>query len=474
MNKCAWKIFKTKKTAQELFLPFKNDRLPFLLESSLDVSGMGRFSFFGSDPFLVLEAKKGRCFVEEEGRREVLPGQPLSVLRGLLKKYALTIRRPASHPLLCGAVGFLSYDFGFSLETIRRLHASDPDIPDFLFGFYDCLGCLDHVKKELLVFSSGFPEAGGRRRRRAEARLSEFLQKLEGLSVPSQESWQGAALKGRLRSNFTRRAYLDAVGAAKEHIARGDIYQVNLSQMFQTQMDIDDWLLYQRLIRNFPVPFSAFFKTPTLSIISASPERFLDFDGRMVSTRPMKGTRRRTPNASLNQRLKQELINSSKEKAELLMIVDLERNDLGRVCDYGTINVRHLRAIETYANVFQATAEVRGLLHPGKDRMDLIRACFPGGSITGCPKIRAMEIIEELEPNARAIYTGSLGFLSFHNTMELNILIRSFLKKGKDIFFHVGAGIVTDSVPAAEYEETLIKGQALMDALSNVAYQEIR
>ncbi|MFH0876993.1 MAG: anthranilate synthase component I family protein [Candidatus Omnitrophota bacterium] len=467
MNECSWEFLKTGKKAQELFAPFGNDRLPFLLESSLDVGGMGRYSFFGSDPFLVLEAKNGRCFIQEQGRRKVVPGQPLSVLRDLLKKYALTMRRPIRHPLLCGAVGFFSYDFGFSLEEIRRVHAPDSGVPDFLFGFYDCLACLDHAKKELLVFSSGFPEQGSRRARRAQARLAQFLQKLKISPVLTQNGKERAAQQGSLRSNFTRRAYLDAVGMAKEHIARGDIYQVNLSQMFQARLDIDDWLLYQKLVKNFPVSFSAFFKTPALCIISASPERFLNFDGRMVSTRPMKGTRRRTPNSVLNRRLRQELVKSNKEKAELLMIVDLERNDLGRVCDYGTINVRNLRTIEAYANVFQATAEVRGLLHPSKDRIDLLRACFPGGSITGCPKIRAMEIIEDLEPNARGIYTGALGFLSFHNTMELSILIRSFLKKDKDIFFHVGGGIVTDSEPAAEYEETLIKGKALMDALSN-------
>ena len=484
MRYCEYKILKSKSPVQELFFNFKEGPLPFLLESSLDVMGMGRYSFFGNDPFLVLSVQKGRCVISKEGKKEVMEGQPLSILRELLRTYNLEGNSKTSIPFLCGAVGFFSYDFGFSLESIKRKNVPDPVVPELMFAFYDCVTCVDHLKNEVTVFSSGFPEKGSLREKRAKLRLVSVLKKFKNLHEGRRDKvMPGAFLqRGDLSSNFSKDQYLTAIRKAKDYIAAGDIYQVNLSQMFKAHMSIEDWALYQRLLKNFPVAFSAFFsaggtclparqgsalggKGEGFSIISASPERFLYFDGRRVSTRPMKGTRRRTSDPKINQELKRELIQSKKEKAELLMIVDLERNDLGRVCDYGSIKVKCARMIEAYANVFQATAEIEGVLHRTKDRLDLIRACFPGGSVTGCPKIRAMEIIEELEPEARSIYTGSLGYLSFHNTLQLNILIRSFLKKADQIYFNVGGGIVADSKPAAEYEETLIKGRALMEAL---------
>lgn len=467
MKNSVYKIFKNKIPAQELFVRFKDDKFPFLLESSRDVMGMGRYSFFGSDPFLTVSVKNGSCSVAKNGPGvRAFKAPPLAFLRELLRTYTLKGEAAPRVPFLCGAVGFLSYDLGFSLEDIRRKNRPDAVVPDLMFGFYDCAVCVDHLKNKVMIFSSGFPERGPSRTKRAQSRLEEVLKKLkggEGLCARPMPSGFGEPAK--LSSNFLKSRYLDAVKRAKDYIACGDIYQVNLSQRFKTSLEIDDWVLYRRLIRNFPVSFSAFLKNEEFSIISASPERFLNFDGRTVTTRPMKGTRKRTGSPGPDRRFKKELIDSKKEKAELLMIVDLERNDLGRVCSYGSIKVKSLRQIEAYANVFQATAEIQGRLHKSKDRLDLIEACFPGGSVTGCPKIRAMEIIEELEPESRSIYTGSLGYLSFHNTLQMNVLIRSFLKKSEDISFSVGGGIVTDSKPEDEYEETLIKGRALMEAL---------
>ena len=202
--------------------------------------------------------------------------------------------------------------------------------------------------------------------------------------------------------------------------------------------------------------------------ISSSPERFLNFDWEKVSTRPMKGTRPRGTNPRADERHKRDLLQSPKDKAELLMIVDLLRNDLGRVCKYGSIKVSSMRALEAYSTVYQTTASIEGVLHPEKDRLDLLKACFPGGSITGCPKIRSMEIIEELEPTKRAIYTGSLGYFGFNNTMNLNILIRTILKKNGKIYFQTGGGIVADSRAENEYQETLTKAQGIFSALKGV------
>ncbi len=452
---------------QELFEALKDDPEPFLLESGQNAAGLGRYSFFGSDPFLVMHSRGETCLLETCDEKKTIRTDALSLLRDLFHKYRITgLRRGV--PFLGGAVGFFSYDFGFTLEKIARKNSPLEAVPDVFFAFYDVVVCYDHVRREMTVFSSGFPEKALLRKSRSEQRLKGVLKKLESKGVGSRACGEvrgRQAMEPSITSNFTRNEYLKAVRKVKEYIARGDIYQVNLSQKLSSRLVIDDWELYQRLTAYFPVPFSSFLSAGSSSIISASPERFLSFDGRVVSTRPMKGTRKRTGREVLDRKLKSDLIRSPKEKAELAMIVDLERNDLGRVCDYGSIKVSTLRSIEAYANVFQATAEVEGRLHKSKDRFDLIRACFPGGSVTGCPKIRAMEIIEEVEPDARGVYTGSLGFISFHDTLELNILIRSFLKRGSDISFHVGGGIVTDSKPEDEYEETFVKAQALLDAL---------
>jgi para-aminobenzoate synthetase component 1 len=213
--------------------------------------------------------------------------------------------------------------------------------------------------------------------------------------------------------------------------------------------------------------FSAYQDCGDFQLLSSSPERFLQLKGRTVITRPMKGTRPRGADRLRDRQLKKELLESAKDKAELLMIIDLERNDLGRVCSYDSIKVRRLRQLESYATVFQTTATIAGRLHKGKDRIDLLRACFPGGSITGCPKIRAMEIIRELEPQPRGVYTGCLGYLSFSGEMDFNILIRTILKKGRRLCFGVGGGIVADSVPEEEYRETLVKAKAMAQAISS-------
>jgi len=361
----------------------------------------------------------------------------------------------------------LAYDFGFSLERFRRRHAPAAVTPQLSFAFYDTVFIKDHHTGRLTVFSTGFPETrGSLRRRRAQARLAAALIKLERGGAAGREA---GGLQGPLLSNFTPLRYRAAVRSAKEFIAAGDIYQVNLAQRFHAAARFDPWCLYRRLAQRFPVSFGAYLRDKEYAVLSASPERFLKCDGRRVVTRPMKGTRPRTGSREANRRLRRELIRSKKEKAELLMIVDLERNDLGRVCDYASVRVEELRMIERYANVYQATAQIAGTLHPSKDRIDLLRACFPGGSVTGCPKIRAMEVIEELEPEARGIYTGALGYLSFHDTMELSVLIRTLLWRPQEVSFHAGGGIVTDSRPAFEYDETLVKARALIAALKGDA-----
>ncbi len=482
MNHAAYVTIRDATPLHVLFEGLEGDARPFLLESGLNVAGMGRYSFFGSDPFCTVTPHKEGCTVQEEGRTRTLRQPAFEVLRLLLGRWRLGGNRTFQKgifqkgtgfflekqpvPFLGGAVGFLAYDLGFSLERFRRRHAPVAATPLFSFAFYDTVLIKDHQTGRLTVFSTGFPETrGSLRRRRAQERLGRALTKLERGLVPARRRQETGRLLGPLSSNFTPARYRAAVRSAKEFIARGDIYQVNLAQRFHAAACFDPWRLYRRLAQCFPVSFGAYLRDKDQAVLSASPERFLRCDGRRVVTRPMKGTRPRTADSAVNRRLRRELIRNKKERAELLMIVDLERNDLGRVCDYASVRVETLRAIERYAGVYQATAQITGTLHPSKDRIDLLRACFPGGSVTGCPKIRAMEVIEELEPEARGLYTGALGYLSFHDTMEMSVLIRTLLWQPGQVSFHVGGGIVSDSQPAFEYDETLVKAAALIAAL---------
>jgi para-aminobenzoate synthetase component 1 len=268
-----------------------------------------------------------------------------------------------------------------------------------------------------------------------------------------------------LKANFSHEGYLKAVARAREYICAGDIFQVNLSQRFEADLNISPYELYKRLRKINPAPFASYLNFEGVNIVGASPERFLKVQGDWVETRPIKGTKPRGKTPEEDKALAGDLLASQKDRAENTMIVDLERNDLGRVCRYGTIKVTELAILETYPTVFHLTSTVVGRLREGISRIDLLKASFPGGSITGAPKVRAMEIIDELEPTRRSVYTGSIGYLSFSGEMDINIVIRTFIVKDGRAYFQVGGAIVYDSEPEAEYIETLDKGRALMQAL---------
>ena len=482
----------------KVFEAFEDDPYSFLLESGMNLYHLGRFSFIGSDPFTILKTKGDLISVREGVNERSFRGNPFEVLRTLLGQYRVRgegigrfaairgwcgrgrIAQGKPAPLLAGAVGFLGYDLNRFIERLPSRSLDDLGLPDCLLGFYDRVVIFDHVKKKLFIASTGLPEtepAPAARRAALRAKeMAERIRALEGRSARQLDArgWMlDAGLSSdpptshiqHLTSNFTREEYLEAISRAKEYIAAGDIYQVNLSQRLSADLPVPPFELYKRLRRINPAPFAGFLNFDGVTVVSASPERFLRLKGRMIETRPMKGTRPRGKTPSEDRQLKEELLRSEKEKAELVMIVDLERNDLGRVSEAGSVRVKALRTLEMYATVFQTTATIVGRLREDRDRIDLLKACFPGGSVTGAPKIRAMEIIEELEPTKRGIYTGSIGYLGFDGDMDLNIVIRTFvIKKGK-AFFQVGGGIVADSQPEAEYEETMVKARALIETL---------
>jgi len=270
-------------------------------------------------------------------------------------------------------------------------------------------------------------------------------------------------------SGFTREAYLEGVRRVKEYILAGDIYQANLSQRFSAPLLEPAWRLYRRLRRLNAAPFSAYMNFGDFAVASSSPERFMEVSGRRVETRPIKGTRPRSDDPAEDRSQREELLSSAKDRAELSMIVDLERNDLGRVCDYGSVRVTEHAVLESYATVHHLVSTVVGELHRGRDIVDLLRATFPGGSITGAPKIRSMEIIDEIEPTARSVYTGGIGYLGFNGRHDLNVAIRTMIIGGGRVRFQVGGGIVADSDPEAEFQETLDKGKAMFEAVTGVS-----
>jgi para-aminobenzoate synthetase component 1 len=458
---------RTSLSASQCFELFKNQPFSFFLDSGMDPGKLGRYSFMGSDPFLVLRSWGEEISIIRDGVKESRRGNPFDIVGELLATYSLD-ECPAEIPFVGGAVGYFSYDLCHFIERLPYTAVDDLNLPECYLAFYDTAIAFDHLARKTYLVSTGFPELGERKRRwRAVDKLKEMKSRIlnkssfsgELISIPVEE---GIVLK----SNFSHQEYLKAVAIAREYICAGDIFQVNLSQRFEADLNITPYELYQRLRQINPAPFASYLDFDRVSVVSASPERFLKVHGDWVETRPIKGTRPRGKSMVEDEALAQELLSSAKDRAENVMIVDLERNDIGRVCRYGTVQVTELAILETYPTVFHLTSTVRGRLQQGKNRVDLLKATFPGGSITGAPKVRAMEIIGELEPTRRSVYTGSIGYLSFSGEMDINIVIRTFLIKGKKAYFQVGGGIVYDSEPEAEYEETLDKARALIQALN--------
>ncbi len=454
----------TSSTAPEAFELFQDWPFSFFLDSGMDPQRLGRYSIIGSDPFLILRSRGEQVTLIYGGREQIATGNPFDVLGQMLGKYAID-SSPAPIPFVGGAVGYFSYDLCHFIERLPSTAIDDLDLPECYFAFYDVIIAFDHLENRVYIASTGFPELEeGKRLRRAKERLDELKALMAKTSHRDTEvSLQQSGVL--LHSNFTHEKYVEAVATAREYICAGDIFQVNLSQRFHADLPIAPYDLYRRLRRINPAPFAAYLNFDGVAICSASPERFLRLRGDWVETRPIKGTRPRGRTPEEDEALARELVQSVKDRAENVMIVDLERNDLGRVCRYGTVRVTELCALERYATVFHLTSTVEGKLRPDKDRIDLLKASFPGGSITGAPKVRAMEIIDELEPTKRSVYTGSIGYLSFNGEMDLNIVIRTFIIKDGRAYFQVGGGIVYDSEPEAEYVETLDKARALIAAL---------
>lgn len=436
-----------------------------LLDSALSEPALGRYSFLSADPFdfFSLDAKADGLGALCE-RLSAWPGS----------------RQPNLPPFQGGSIALLGYELGQSLERLPSARYDEFRFPAIAAGMYDTVLALDHLRCKAWLISQGFPEQEeGRRLRRAQHRIEQFQSWLaEPPGKPLSATARGPFIHANdlatpypvsgldgLTSNFSAEQYRAAVQRVVDYVYAGDVFQVNLSQRLLLPAEDDSLALYLRLRQRNPAPFGGWFDLGDTQILSASPERFLQVIEGVVEARPIKGTRQRTAFAESSLFAGDDLLESEKDRAENIMIVDLLRNDLSRVCEADSVRVTQLCGLETYQYVQHLVSVIEGRLEVGKTAVDLVRAAFPGGSITGAPKIRAMEIIAELEPTARGPYCGALGYFGFDGSMDLNILIRTITASGGWWQFPVGGGIVAQSSPEREYEETWHKAEGVVRAL---------
>ena len=440
--------FNSKLNAFEVYNLFKDEKDTILLDSSKEDKNLSKYSFIGINPFLRFEVKNEKAYINDN----IIEGEPFKVLENLIYEYKNDIQDII--PFLSGAIGYISYDAGRLLEELPNTSKEDFNIPDMRFIFYkniiifdlindkkyitDLDGNIENIESILTVIHNG------------EKINDEIVcEKSENIFY----------------SNFIKEDYKKAVTRLKEYIVSGDVYIANMTQRFWCYNEDDSFNIYKKLRSINKAPFSAYLNFEDFQIISSSPERFIQVSNNKAHTRPIKGTRPRGHNAEEDEKNKLELINSEKDKAELLMVVDLERNDFSKVCKPHTVKVTENFKLEEYATVFHLVSTVEGELKNDVSSVRCIKECFPGGSITGTPKIRAMEIIEELEGIKRNIYTGSIGYFDFRGNCDFNIVIRTIIKKDNKAFFGVGGGITYDSIEEDEYNETLDKARALMRVL---------
>ncbi len=434
-----------------------------LFDSARTSDELGRWSFLSADPFRWFEIPA-----------DVDAAAPFDELRSAMREFEVE-RKPEMPPFIGGCAGILSYELGRCFERLPKPLHNAFQFPLMAVGLYDWVLAWDHVQRRCWLISHSFPATGGARASRAVERADEIERRLRQPSptVPRKTAMKQTQHVGRhplphiegLLSNFSREEYLRAVERVIEYIAAGDIFQANLSQRLLYPAMMSPIELYRKLRACNPAPFAGCLIHDDWAVLSASPERFLKLEGRTVETRPIKGTRRRRNQAELDLLTRDELRESPKDRAENVMIVDLLRNDLSRVCSPRSISVPRLCEVEVYETVQHLVSVVRGELAEGKDFWDLLSATFPGGSITGAPKIRAMEVICELEQTARGPYCGNLFYLGYDGRADSNILIRTFLMRHGWLECGVGGGIVIDSNPSNEYEETLDKAAGMLRAL---------
>jgi para-aminobenzoate synthetase component 1 len=437
-----------------------------LLRSGLFDSPRSRYSLLTARPFVTLKSWGSHCEVSSGAQTRAFFGNPWRLLETLLDRYELPDTVDLPFPL-GGAFGFWGYELKHFVEPkLSRRAVDDLGLPECHVGFYSSLVVFDHHLQKTWIVSTGMTPGGNCSAAKASAEI-EAWQSWCGSSAGVRDHSASVAPSTPLpRSNLTRQHFVRLVERARSYIRSGDIYQVNLSHRLAVPYPGSGWDLFGRLTAVSPAPFAAYLDGGNFQIASSSPELFLRISGTQIQTCPIKGTRPRGQDATQDAQLAYALKTSAKEMAELVMITDLLRNDLGRISQFGSVHVTDLARLERFSQVQHLVSTIEGRLHPGISQLSALSACFPGGSVTGAPKFRAMEIIDELEPVARGPYTGALGYLGFNRESQCSILIRAAIVKDRTVYFHVGAGIVADSDPDSEYAETLHKAAGFFRALA--------
>ncbi|WP_291741285.1 aminodeoxychorismate synthase component I [Clostridium sp.] len=432
----------------EIYNLFKDKSNTILLDSSKEDKKLSKYSFIGINPFLKFEVKNETTYINGN----IIEGDAFNILENLINEYKNDIEDTI--PFLSGAIGYISYDTGRLLESLPNTATEDFSIPDMRFIFYKNIIIFDLINnKKYITDLDGDIE-----------NIHNILKVIDnGEKIADEIVYEKS--ENIFYSNFVKEDYKKAVAKLKDYIVSGDVYIANMTQRFWCYNDDESFNIYKKLRSINKAPFSAYLNFDDFQIISSSPERFVQVINNKAYTRPIKGTRPRGNNKKEDEVNKLELINSEKDKAELLMVVDLERNDFSKVCKPHTVKVTENFKLEEYATVFHLVSTVEGELKNNVSSVRCIKECFPGGSITGTPKIRAMEIIEELEKVKRNIYTGSIGYFDFRGNCDFNIVIRTIVKKDNKAYFGVGGGITYDSIEEDEYNETLDKARALMRVL---------
>lgn len=460
-------------TPVSAFLKIDTGKDAFLLESIEGGEKWGRYSLLGTSPRMSVRGKGSRVEILENNSRRFEEGEPTQVLKNLLARYK-AVEMEGMPRFFGGAIGYLGYDVVRHFERLPDTSEKDLDLFDYYFIFTDTLLVFDNVEHKIKVISNAYID----READAQGAYRDALKKIDALvealrsgKVPKAKAAPEAAGPesndpSGISSNFTRTEFCDAVEKIKQYILEGDIFQAVISQRFSTALDIEPFNIYRALRVVNPSPYMFFLRLGELKLVGSSPEILVRVEDGGINVKPIAGTRKRGKDGQEDILLEKDLLKDPKELAEHIMLVDLGRNDIGRVAKPGSIEVDELMTIEKYSHVMHIVSNVKGKLLDGMDSFDALRACFPAGTLTGAPKIRAMEIIEELEPCKRGIYGGSVGYFSYSGNMDMCIAIRTMIIKDNRIYIQAGAGIVADSVPLKEYEETENKARGVLKAIS--------
>ncbi|MBL1321679.1 MAG: aminodeoxychorismate synthase component I [Methylophaga sp.] len=433
---------------------------PIFLDSANDNHVDSRFDIQTADPFITLMTLGDNTLITyDSGETQLSSGDPFHLLNDILQQYQPV--QKSGLPFCGGALGYFAYDLGRRLETLPELAQDAEHIPSMAIGIYDWAIVSDHQHQKCWLVSYGLNP-------NTHSIWDDLVAKFQQATLPKKPA--KFQVTSPLRYNLDRQHYQQAFDKIQHYIHDGDCYQVNLAKRFEVEAEGDPWLAYQLLRKQNAAPFSAYFSTPHVTLLSSSPERLLKVNDKQVETKPIKGTRPRDlDDPKRDKALADELQSSLKDRAENLMIVDLLRNDLGKVCEPGSIKVPKPFELESFATVHHLVSTITGTLADGHDAISLLRACFPGGSITGAPKLRAMEIIEELEPHQRGIYCGSIAYVGFDGKMDSNITIRTLVYSQNRLRFWAGGGVVADSEAEAEYQEIDDKAAAMLSIIKQLS-----